>query len=200
VANKNNEHKPNSVGFRSWKPGSDPAHAKDVGGEGDFGVPVGDGPTPERKYVTTNTKLSDPGRAKPLASEEPDGRRDHGVGARVRGPASGSGGDIDTDIIGVGTHGAGISASGPGDAPGPDDSDGSSDEFASPPHARGSHQSGAHEVGGSKRIPGSTISHDADVSTSHDGQGADAATNPARGDDSFAGEISSGEARGEDGG
>src|SRR5215210_8057290 len=47
--------------FASWKPGSESAEAKNVGGEGDFGAPVGAGPDRDRDYVNENTKRADPG-------------------------------------------------------------------------------------------------------------------------------------------
>jgi hypothetical protein len=125
--------------------------------------------------------------------------RDHGAGARATGPGSGSGGDVDTDFVGVGTGGSGIATSGViGRPPGPDDSDGSSDEFAAGGHAEGRNQTGVGKVGGVKRVAGTTHSADLDASTSGDAQGGDAATNPrARADDAFAGEISTGEAQGQ---
>jgi hypothetical protein len=179
----------------SWKPGSDAASAKDVGGEGDFGVPEGAGPSRERDYVSQNTKRSDPGNAMPNASEF-DGRRTAGAGGKWAGDGSGSGGDLDPDVIGVGT-GGGIAESGPDDRVGADDSDGTSREMASGGPAQGRNQSGVHRVGGNKQVRGSVV-QDPDISQTATGQGAGAVTNPARGDDSFAGEVSLGEARGQD--
>lgn len=195
----------------SLKPGSSPEDASRVGGQGDFGAPAGGERTAERDYVSRNTKMSDPGAAQPFDFEQ-DGVRDHGAGARASGPGSGSGGDIDADIVGVGTGGSGIATSGvTGRPPGPDDSDGSSDEFASGGHAQGRNQSGVGQVGGSKRVAGTTHSADLDATTGGDGQGASAVTNPVHapgGDvahapddslgDGFAGEISIGEATGDD--
>jgi hypothetical protein len=194
------------------KPGSSPDDARKVGGEGDFGAPAGGERTAERDYVSRNTKMSDPGNAQPWASEEADGARDHGAGARATGPGSASGGDLDPDFVGVGTGGSTFTQSGVvGRPPGPDDSDGSSDEFASGGHAEGRNQTGVGKVGGTKRVAGTTHSSDLDASTGGDAQGSDAATNPiheAGGDikhaphdsvgDDFAGEISSGEATGDD--
>src|SRR5439155_7352562 len=120
----------------NWKPGSEADQAKMVGTKGDFGVPENPKQRGERDYVSKNTKVSDRGAAQPFAWEHM-GVRDHGAGARSAGHGSSSGGDLDTDIIGVGTGGSGISASGPGRPPGHDDSNGSSNEFASPlPRAR----------------------------------------------------------------
>jgi hypothetical protein len=183
--------------FASWKPGSESAEAKNVGGEGDFGAPVGAGPNRERDYVNENTKRSDPGAAQPLDWEH-DGKRDHGVGKPDSGPGSGSGGDLDPDFVGIAGAG-GVAASGEiGRPPGPDDNDGSSREYASGGPAQGRNQTGVGEVGGDKRIRGTIVTGDEDQSVNA-GEGADDVTNvQARGDDSFATEMSSGEARGED--
>ncbi|HZN66674.1 MAG TPA: hypothetical protein VFB66_15395 [Tepidisphaeraceae bacterium] len=184
----------------SWKPGSDAASAKDVKAEGDFGVPAGSGPSRQREYVSENTKMSDPGAAKPRSGEDPDGVRTSGAGWTAEADGSGSEGDIDTDVLGVGTGGTGVAATGPDDTPGPDDSDGTSSEMASGRPAAGRNQTGVGRVGGNKRVKGTTFSRsEGDPSTYTDAQGADAATNPAaQGDDSFAGEVSTGEASGED--
>jgi hypothetical protein len=183
----------------SWKPGSDAASAKDVAGEGDFGVPAGAGPSRERDYVSGNTKRSDPGNSMPRSGET-EGLRTSGAGAAAAGDGSGSGGDLDPDFIGVGTGGSGVAMSGPSDRRGPADSDGTSAEMSSGGPAAGRNQSGVHHVGGSKRVQGTTFDRSrGDASTTGDGQGAAAASNPAaRGDDAFAGEISQGEALGED--
>ena len=197
----------------SPKPGSDPKEARKVGGKGDFGARAGGERTADRDYVSRNTKMSDPGAAQPWDFEQ-DVVRDHGAGARDSGPGSASGGDIDTDIVGVGTGWSGIATSGvTGRPPGPDDSDGSSDEFASGGHAEGRNQTNVGgKVGGSKRVDGGTThSGDLDAHTGGDGQGSSAVTNPIHelgGDikhaphdspgDAFAGEVSMGEAMGED--
>src|SRR3954471_20376600 len=87
------------------KVGSNPAAADGIGGKRDFGVPESD--TIERSYTSANTRASDPGAAQPHAGE--DGGRVAGVGGNASGRGASSGGDIDTDIIGVGTGGSGIS-------------------------------------------------------------------------------------------
>lgn len=187
-----------SKDFASWKPGSESAEAKHVGGQGDFGAPVGAGPNRDRDYVNENTKRSDPGATQPMDWEH-DGKRDHGVGAPDSGPGSGSAGDVDPDIVGVGTGGSGIAISGNiGRPPGPDDSDGASNEFAAGGPAQGRNQTNVGKIGGTKRVTGDVQTRGQDQST-NEGEGADDITNvQARGDDSFASEISSGEARGED--
>ena len=190
---------PGSRDLASWKPGSEAAEAKNVGGTQDFGVPAGSGTSRAREYTSDNTRASDPGAAMPRSGEEAEGVRTSGAGAADEGVGSGSGGDIDTDVLGVGTGGSGISASGPGDRPGLDDSDGTSREMASGLPAKGENQTGVGTIGGGGRVNGTTHSGDLDVTTGALPEGADAANNPtARGDDSFAGEVSSGEAVGED--
>jgi hypothetical protein len=165
-------------------PGSEPDRSKNPH---DFGVPAAGGTGIEREYVSENTKQSDPGAALPAASETID--RTAGVGGKYSGPGSASGGDLDTDIVGV-ADGRGVSTSGNiHEPPGPDDTDGSSDAFASGPHAQGR---AAPKQG---KIRGSTTNA-GEPETS--GRGADAMNSPARGDDSAAGEISMGEALGED--
>ena len=191
-----NTGQPGSKDMASWKPGSEAAEARNVGGKGDFGVPAGSGPTLDRQYVSENTKASDPGAAKPRSSEF-EGVRTGGAGAAFEGDGSGSEGDLDPDVLGIGT-GSGLAATGPGDAPGPDDSDGSSDEFASGGHAQGRNQTLVGKVGGDKRVRGSVVSRDLDLTTGADGQTSDNLNNPARGDDSFATEVTLGEALGED--
>ncbi len=194
----------------SWKPGSEAEQAKDVAAPGDFGAAMGTGSSRDRDYVNANTKRADRGSTQP-ASHEHDGDRSSGAGSTYSGPGSGSGGDVDTDIVGVGFGGSGVAQSGPDEHVGADESDGTSNEFNSPVPkgragevevipAQGRNQSGVGKVGGSRRIrEGSVVQRDADVSTGRDAQGADAATNPnARGDDAFAGEVSSGEAAGDD--
>ena len=187
----------------SWRPGSEADQAKNVKAEGDFGVPAGSGPSRDRDYVSQNTKRSDPGSAMPRSGEDDggDAARETGAGADAAGPGAGSGGDLDPDFVGV-AGGSGIAASPPGTRVGADASDGSSDEFASGGHAKGLNQRRDEigRIGGAPQInPGSVIHRADDRSTSPDGEGAASATEgPARGDDSFAAEISLGEASGED--
>lgn len=174
------------------KVGSDPDAAKSVGGKGDFGVDVND--TVGRDYTSHNTKASDPNAAMPHAGENDE--RTAGVGGKGGAVGSSSGGDLDTDIIGVGTGGSGIAQSGRvGRPPGPDDSDGSSDEFASGGHAQGFKGKNAGKI-----VGGDTVDHSGEDRHSNPVGGADSVTNnpAAPRDDSFVGEISMGEASGQD--
>jgi hypothetical protein len=71
--------------------------------------------------------------------------------------------------------------------------------MASGPPARGEgDRSGIGKVGGQTRVNGTVHSASDDSSAGGGGQGADAATNPNRNDDAFAGEVSMGEAGGQD--
>ena len=164
-------------------------------------MPVGSGPSPERDYVTRNTKRADPGAAPARSGDEDggDAARTTGAGGSATGEGSSSGGDLDTDFVGVGT-GAGLAQAGPDDDAniGAASSDGSSDEFASGGRAQGRNAVPRGRLGGDKRVAGSTVSGDLDYHTDADGQTADNLNNPARGDDAFAGEITRGEAMGED--
>jgi hypothetical protein len=190
---------PGTKDMASWKPGSESGEAKNVQPKGDFGVPVGSGPSAERDYVTRNTKRSDPGNAQARSGEDGgDSARTTGAGGTASGDGSCSGGDLDTDIVGIGTGGSGVAAGGPDDDIGAAASDGSSDEFASGPHAQGRNAVPKGHVGGDKRVRGSVVSGDLDASTGADGQSADNLNNPAVGDDAFAGEVTLGEALGED--
>jgi len=191
---------PGSKDMASWKPGSESAEAKNVGGKGDFGVPAGSGPSRERDYVTENTKRADPGAAVARSGDIDggDGVRTTGAGGAATGDGSSSGGDIDTDVIGVGS-GTGIAEGGPDDAVDASETDGSSDQFASGGHAESRNAIPRGRVGGDKRVRGgSVVSGDLDFHTGADGQTSDNVNNPARGDDAFAGEVTLGEALGED--
>ena len=93
------------------KVGSDPQAARSLGGKGDFGAPESD--PIERDYASQETKHADPGASVQRFPNR--GVRESGVGSNVAGPGSGSGGDLDTDVTGVGFGGDGIAQSGPND-------------------------------------------------------------------------------------
>jgi hypothetical protein len=176
------------------KVGSDPGAAKSFGGGRDFGARADD--VRERSYTSANTKASDPGAAQPHAGEGGGGARTAGVGGSDAGVGSSSGGDIDTDFVGV-AGGSGLAQAGPRGVPGPDDSDGTSREFASGPPTQ--------NFKGAKagKVEGSTVDGEGDIETTAEGRGASAVSRPPRGDpdqvdDSFVGEVSEGEASGQD--
>lgn len=188
------KQKQSSHDLSKLKPGSSPADAKAVGGKDDFGAAVND--RRERAYVSKNTQQSDPGHAQPSANEELDGNRDAGVSGNDSGAGSSSGGNVDTDFVGI-AGGAGLAQDVDKEhRPAADDSDGSSDEFASGPHAQGRNQSGVGKVGGDHNVEGSTVLHpDARTAGPH---GSDATSRQGDGndDDAFVGELSTDEASG----
>jgi hypothetical protein len=169
---------------KTTHPGSSIEDAQAVGGKGDFGVREDD--VVERTYTSQNTKRSDPGGA-PARSGSDDSRTS-GVGGNESGAGSSSGGDLDTDFVGVGT-GSGIAASGKiHEPPGPDDSTGTSRDGASGPPAAGANEDQVRQI-----VRGSTVQA-YDETTAP--QGADASAQSDRGDDAGAGEVSNDEASG----
>ncbi|HEY0008204.1 MAG TPA: hypothetical protein VGB55_05745 [Tepidisphaeraceae bacterium] len=178
------------------KPGSSVEDAKKVVSKGDFGVHVDN--RVGREYTSQNTRLADPGHASARSGEE-DGVRVAGAGANDSGPGSSSGGDIDTDFVGIG--GVGMAGSPSKEhRDGADDSDGTSREFASGGPAKGENQTGVGKIGGNHEVKGHTIGLLQQTDDRDNGpQGADAASyneNPV--DSSFVGEISASEADGRD--
>jgi hypothetical protein len=93
--------------------------------------------------------------------------RESGVGGSEAGAGAFSGGDIDTDITGVGFRGAGVSQSGPDDPRtlGAADASGggADDDFASGPPARGANPPARRPI---KR--GSTVDHSGGDATTTD--------------------------------
>jgi hypothetical protein len=177
----------------SGKVGSDPQAAKGVGGKGDFGVPESD--VVGREYVSRETKANDPGAA-PVRIKVGDEARESGVGSNESGPGSGSGGDIDTDVVGVGFEGSGVSSSGPDRTEGADiTTQGGSEPFAAPGPKGNPDAPPRREV-----VKGTTIDRTGgDLSTTGGGLDSGSVSNPqARNDDSFAADIQEDEARGGD--
>ena len=88
------------------KPGSDSKH---IERPRDFGIDPDN--TTEVRYASHAALGQDPGRRQAHSGDGTEGRRDVGVGVDGGGTGAGSGGDIDPDIVGVGTHGSGVSQS-----------------------------------------------------------------------------------------
>lgn len=179
---------------KTGKVGSDPKAAHKLGGNGDFGVRESD--VTERQYTSANTRASDPGASHPHAGENQD--RVAGVGGDAVGPGANSGGDLDTDFVGVGTGGSGIAAKPAHEPPGPDDATGTSKDFASGPPTQNRKGPKAGKVEGS-----ALDRSEGDIESTASGRGANAVSkppcpNPDQLDDSFEGEISAGEAAGAD--
>src|SRR5436189_2234735 len=123
---------------KSGKVGSDPDAAENFAEKHDFGIP------PEDAAPDMTVEDRDyPGR--PAGSKRTrsgaSGKRTIGVGSTEGPDGKGSGGEVDTDLIGLDRTGGGVASDGVvGKPPGPDDSDGSSNEFASGPPAKGEHR------------------------------------------------------------
>jgi hypothetical protein len=187
------------------KPGSSADDAKAVGGSGDFGAREGD--AAQANYASRAVRNQDKGVV-PVEANHPTlagGDITSGAGMPASGDGGNSGGNLDPDIVGVGTGGSGIATSGATHrGPGPDDSDGSSDEFASGPHAKGENQTGVgkqmYNVDEEAKVSGSVVAPADDLSTGQEERGADAVNVKDDNDldDSHAGEISSAEASGRD--
>lgn len=173
--------------------GSDPKAAAKVGGKGDFGVPE-TGRERDRAYVSQETKAHDKGGMPGHNSGE--GQRVAGVGGNDSGVGSSSGGDVDTDIIGLGQGGSTVSQSGPDDRrEGKDMVSGDGPGFGT--NERRENQPAPTD----QPPPGAFVQYarEDDESTTGDGQGAAAVTNPdAQDDDSFMGELSIDDATGAD--
>ena len=56
--------------LHDWKPGSDPTEARHLRAPGDFGIPAMEEDSVEGRYVSRNTKMSDPGNAQARAGED----------------------------------------------------------------------------------------------------------------------------------
>lgn len=192
MANDQSQSAASNQSSGDGKVGSDPQAAAKFGGKNDFGVPE-TGHERDREYVSHNTKRSDPGAQLPRGGALGD--RTEGVGGFAAGPGSSSGGDLDPDIVGVGTGGSGISQAGPDDR-----TEGADMITGAPPVTRDrAHLSASGDV---KRpiVHGDVVDHSGgDVSTTGDGAGAGAVTNPhVSQDDASAGEIDLAEAGGID--
>jgi len=123
--------------------GSNRRAAKKFGGKTDFGIAQKPSLREYSRRKSRETKFQ------PAASHQRDTRQERGsvqsarvsgVGKSNAGPGGSSGGDLDPDVIGVGT-GRGLAQSGPDqNVSGPESTTGGSEEFASGPAARGTSQ------------------------------------------------------------
>ena len=193
---------------RSGAVGSDPEAAKHFADKRDFGVPAEDagkypGLADEAKSQPAGDHLIDPRAPRSETAEN----RDAGVGGHSSGAGSSSGGDIDTDWVGVGSDGSGLASSGPESRrDGADMTDGFSDPNASAtPHdanidpAHGSPVDSHGIRPKDMTLKGTTVNRDGgDVTTTGSGQGTGSVESIGNGDDAEAGEISLGEAGGVD--
>jgi hypothetical protein len=170
------------------KVGSDRSAAEHFAGKRDFGIPAeGAGRftevAEEAKYQPAGDHHSDP---RPLRSGG-QGTRESGVGGVDSGPGSSSGGDLDTDLIGVGTGGTGIAEAGPDERTDGADMTDEGSHLTSHPHKP------------KKVMRGSTVDRSGSDAATDSGEGSGTASSPfGNGDDAEAGEISQGEAAGDD--
>jgi hypothetical protein len=144
----------------------------------DFGTPVAKAqPRGRSKDAGEGLPRSEAGRA------HGPGDRTHGVGSYVAGPGSGSGGDLDPDIIGIDDE-TGVAQTGPDDEDeiGEAETSGGSEEFASGPPAEGRNELPRGTHGGGGRPRGDTVDHGGeDVGTVQRGTAADPSVMGARG-------------------
>lgn len=174
------------------KPGSSAEDAAKLSGKGDFGVHEND--VAGRSYTSANTKAADHGAAQPNSYEHRR-VRESGAGGKDSGPGASSGGDIDTDFVGIGGVGlaTNIDKQAPRDAR---DTDGSSRNAASGGPSQGQRPADVGQVGG--RHEQINVVTPADVRTTNAGSDEVSHAEEDNVDDSFRGEISSGEASGRD--
>ncbi len=101
------------------KVGSDRKAARKFAGKGDFGIPA-DASRRDPKLPQMDPAV--PERPAGAKLTDTDGLRIHGVGGDPdSGPGASSGGDLDTDIIGLDGSGGGVAQSGTiGNTEGPD--------------------------------------------------------------------------------
>jgi hypothetical protein len=122
---------------KKGKVGSDPSAAENFAGKHDFGIPSEDA-APDMTVEDRDFPGRPAGNKKTRSGAS--GKRTVGVGSTEGPDGKGSGGEVDPEIIGL-DGGGGVSSDGElGNPPGPDDSDGSSNEFASGPPAEGEHR------------------------------------------------------------
>lgn len=158
VADPAQRHQQDKVGS------SHQAAAKEPGGAHDFGIPARQATMDS--FPGGRAKGPDAGTG-PMRSDA-EGRRTVGVGAPPGSDGAGSGGDVDTDVIGL--DGRGGIAGDPTErrSVGPDITQGESDAFASGPPAAG-HAAPAKKQPLSDRPAFDTVDHSGgDVTTSGD--------------------------------
>jgi hypothetical protein len=134
------------------KVGSSESAAEHFGGKGDFGIPASKAQPGQQTVI--DGSLEDRPLGTRLPPSEPDGRRDVGVGAPDSGPGSGSGGDLDPDITGVGSRGRGLAASPKRRTEGPDITESATDANAVGGPAKGENEMPAGTHGTTGRIKG----------------------------------------------
>lgn len=190
---------PGGKSIADAKPGSEPTK---LNLPHDFGAPADD--ATERAYASQAVLNQDPGRIQQRSTDETDGVRQGGVMAGGQGAGASSGGDVDTDIIGLGT-GRSLAASIPDKAEqaadGPDRTGGSAAVFASGKPAPRENQDRTHLTPLDNVPRGGTVTYDRDGEPGNiDAQGVNSIRMSAGDDDPYAdaaqGDISRGDAVG----
>jgi hypothetical protein len=136
------------------KVGSDPGAAKHFAEKNDFGIPAKQAKPGQQEVI--DGSLDDRPLGTRLPANDPDGVRDTGVGGPDSGPGSFSGGDVDPDVIGVGS-GTGISAAPVGhdeDTSGPDETETGVDNLADGHPAKGENNLPPGTHGASGKVSG----------------------------------------------
>jgi len=151
---------------REDKVGGDRQAAEKIGGKLDFGIPASEAaPRDYRPHNPQHPSIEDQADDHRAIGPKGTGQRTRGVGTEDRGkPGRGSGGDVDTDVIGIG-DGVGVAASGEiHEPPGPDDV--SSAQPTTPP-AEGQTSRKRGKAGNNRRVKGGTV-HDRAPDTAGD--------------------------------
>jgi hypothetical protein len=172
--------------------GTDAKAAHDMGGKGDFGIPV-------RSAVAKAHEGEIEGRPAGSAPgySGSKGNRTTGVGSLGGEPGHDSGGDLDTDLIGFGGGAIAAKPVDPDELTGADVTDGSRDKFASggPAAGRNAGHPGTH--GASRSFRGDAVDHSGDDASTNSPNAAGTVT-PARGEEPGAeGEVNLDEASGD---
>lgn len=173
------------------KVGTDAKALHDFGGKGDFGTPV----APDIVREHEGEIVGRPGGSRP-GEAAADHDRTVGVGSNGTHPGDGSGGDIDTDFVGVGGSALGGRAafreSSPAETAG-----NPSGNFASGKPARGANAIPAHGHGTPPGAHGDSLDHSGESQYTAEGHAA-GAVNPLHNDTPGAeGEITRDEATGD---
>jgi hypothetical protein len=134
---------------------------REVGGKGDFGIPASAARGPIK--AGGRGKDRDQGTGSTRGGVD---SRETGVGAPTGSPGAGSGGDLDTDIVGL--DGRALAKAAVDRNRGPDMTEQGGAPFASGRPARGQNAKPRGKVGGSRRVTGGdTVDHSGgDVTTS----------------------------------
>jgi hypothetical protein len=158
------------------KVGSDREAVEEFGGKGDFGIPARDNVARAKEGEIEGR----PAGSAPGYSGDA-GDRTTGVGSMGGPPGKDSGGDVDTDVIGLDGWG-GLAAKAPGreEITPANTSDGSSDTFASGPHAAGRNTIKPGTHGSAPNPHGDSVDHSG-LDSSAVNPNAAGAVNPNRG-------------------